>query len=559
VPSGQAITATGSSYQFKERLADDANYTVTVAATMKATIAGQTSKVAVIGPYGCARAMPTAIPVIIGSDYDGMNTQVTWRGVEGASAYLVSVIEQDGAALATATTAAGETSARFKATITDTTKVYLTVVQAHFGPDLGAPSATQPLFQPGYYLAPSSSSGSTAIYPATIVALPLQTSLADVAKQSATQTCYLPPLADSGITIGTVTAAGPFSLAAYTGADSDQYPFSLSIAGGASSEAWTFDGSAIRTQLQADYIQFLKNAESAKVSPYGIIVIQQAIARLLPQTFAETLYYAYGYNTNATSGGSIDLRPGLIVRVAADPYQYLNSQAYGTADNAFVGGPSLDLDVSSYLSSGKYKLGFDAFFTQLVASGALSVKAPDFDMQMLTESPVADAADLFFTMFQQAFYRIFVPRALATPWQTGSNKPNSNFAVAAATTFTNLTTASPVGDGTATLAYFGGRSVIRACVRITVDGAELVVPVGTTVGNILERMGRRPPSTSVPITGVELQRPLAPVVLDPQAGFDVGQSYKVRFDWNSLALYGLANDAFNLPVLHGDMLFSVAG
>jgi hypothetical protein len=49
------------------------------------------------------------------------------------------------------------------------------------------------------------------------------------------------------------------------------------------------------------------------------------------------------------------------------------------------------------------------------------------------------------------------------------------------------------------------------------------------------------------------------VVLDPQAGFDVGQSYKVRFDWNSLALYGLANDAFNLPVLHGDMLFSVAG
>lgn len=560
-PSGAPIAAPGTSYSFTSVLAADGDYAVSVAATASTTIASQSAKVAVTGPYGPSRTVPVTIPVITYSDFDGVDASVAWQEVSGATSYVVSVriVGSDAAPVTHAPASAGTSSLSFPVTISDTAQAYELVVQAVFGPDTGAPSVPAPLFNAGYYLAPSSTSVAPAVYPATLIALPLQTSMSAVAAQSAALTCYLPALAGSSVTIGTVASVGPFALAAYSGTGSAQYPFTLTIAGGTTSEAWTFDSSTIRTQLQADYVQFLKNAETAGVSPYGIVTIQQAIARILPQTFAETLYYAYGFNTNPTAGGSIDLRPGLVIRVAANPYQYINEAGSGAAENAFTGGPTLDLDVSSYLSSSDWKLGFDSFFAQLVAAQALTVAQPTFDPQSFAEQPIADAADLFFPLFNRPFYRIFVPGTLASPWQTGSNLPGANFALAAATSFTNLTTANNLTGNTATLAYFGGRSVIRVCVRITVDGVEMVVPVGTTVGNILDRLGKRPASTGIPVQGIRLERAQAPVVLDPSAACNIGETYPVRFDWGALALYGYANDSLNLPVLHGDSLTTIAG
>lgn len=562
IPSGAPIVASGStSYSFTSALSADGDYTVSVAATASTTIASQTAKVAVTGSYGASHAVPMTIPVITESDFDGVDASVAWQEVNGATGYIVSlrIVGSTAAPVTQAPAPAGTASLSFPITISDTSVAYELVVQAVFGADTGAPSVSAPLFHSGYYLAPSSTSVAPAVYPASLVALPLQTTMTAVAAQSAALTCYLPALAGSSVTIGSVASAGPFALAPYSGTGSAQYPFALTIAGGATSEAWIFDSSEIRTQLQTDYVQFLKNAEAAGVSAYGIVTIQQAIARIMPQTFAETLYYAYGFNADPTSGGSIDLRPGLVIRVAANPYQYINEAGSGAADNGFTGGPSFDLDVSSYLSSSDWKLGFDSFFAQLVAAQALTVSQPTFDPQSFAEQPIADAADLFFPLFNRAFYRIFVPGTLATPWQAGSNLPGANFALAAATSFANLTTANNLTGNTATLAYFGGRTVIRVCVRITVDGAELVVPVGTTVGNILDRLGKRPASAGVPVQGIHLARPQAPVVLDPAAACMIGATYPVRFDWDALALYGYANDSLNLPVLHGDSLTTIAG
>lgn len=559
-PSGAPIAATGTSYSWTSAFSNDGDYAVAVAATKTTTIAGQTSTVAVTGPYGPLRSLPTAIPVIIDTTFQGSAATVAWREVTGATGYKISVLVQGStsAAISSATAPAGSSALSFSVAITDTSKVYVAVVQALFGPDVGAPSAQAPLFKPGYFLAPGGAAAAAAVYPASVIALPMQTSLVNVAAKSSTITSYLPALADSSVVVGAVTAAGPFSLVPNTGTGSANYPFTLSIAGGSASEAWAFDSNAIRPQLQADYIQFLKNLEIAKVSPYGVLLVQQAIARMMPQTFAETLYYAYGFNTDPTAGGSIDLRPGLVLRVSADPYQYVNNAGSGSADNAFTGGATLDLDIASYLASGAWKLGFDSFFAQLVAADALTVTAPKFDTSSFAEQPVADAADLFFPLFKQSFYRLFAPSALQSPWTTGSNLPASNFAIAAATSFTNLTTANNLTGNTATLAYFGGRAVIRACVRITVNEAEIVAPVGTTVGNILDRLGKRPPSTALQVRGFELRRSVSPVVLNPSAPYDVGQSYAVRFDWNSLPVYGYANDALNLPVLHGDVLTAIA-
>jgi hypothetical protein len=272
----------------------------------------------------------------------------------------------------------------------------------------------------------------------------------------------------------------------------------------------------------------------------------------MPQTFAETLYYAYGFNTTA---GTVDLRPGTILRVSADPYQYIATATQEGAGNGFVSGPTLEFEISSYLSGGNRIVGFDAFFAQLVAAQAITMTAPQLDQSSWQQPAVADAADLFFTTFQQPFYRLFAPSTLQTPWETGSDIPGSNMAIAAAANFTNLSTATNTNGGTASaLAYFGGRAVTRLCIRVSIMGNDHVVPIGTSVRNALDMLGIGPPSAAVVLAGLTLSRALGGVVLDPIALYDLRRRYRVRFDWNALAIYGQGSDALDLPLLHGDIL-----
>lgn len=559
-PQGKPIAVTGSSHCFETAFPAGAD-SVALAATALATVDGQDKPIEVTGPLGPSRALPTVAPRLTEVVFDGTDLTATWSPATGATGYAVSVVVQ-GVAKPVATFPAGAeaTSATHAVTLTDTSQSHVVCVQAQYGPDLGPPSTTLPLFASGLHLAPSDTTAAQppVIYPAANLGMAMAESLADIAFKSGALTCALPPLAKTGTTIGPVAPAGPFSLAPASGAGSDRFPFTLTIAGGSSSEAWTFDGSPVRAGLQADYVRFLQEAEAAKVSPYGIALIQRAIARLLPQTFAETLYYAYGFNTDSTSGGSVDLRPGMVLRVAADPYLYINNATSNSAVNAFVGGPSLEFEVSSYLLAGNWTLGLDAFFAQFVSSGALNVQAPPLDQQSWTEQPVADAADLFFPAFNQPFYRVFLPSQLLSPWTTGSDLPANNFAIAAAGSFTDLCNANNKTSGSASLAYFGGRAVLRLCVRIAVDGRHMTVPIGTTVGNVLDQLGRRPPNARTRLAGVELRRPLSPVVPDPQAPCDVSASIQVRLDWKHMPIYSLANDGLDLPVLHGDVL-SITG
>jgi hypothetical protein len=557
MPSGKPVTSTLASYTFPSAFGAATDVSIAVATTGSVTPGSQTTAVALTGPFGPRRRVPTDAPSILSADFNGTNALVSWTPVPGATGYVVSLVVAGAVAGTPANVAANVTSASVQVpTPIVPASTYQVVVQAQVGPDTGLASALASLFVPGYYLAPASTTAGTAIYPATSLALPMTAALSGLAAASSAMVCYLPSLASGAVTA--VTSSGPFSLATNTGS----YPFALTIAGGATSEAWTFNGSAFRTQLQADYVTFLKNAEAAGVSPYGISIIQQAIARALPQTFAETLFYAYGFNptTSATgllTPGTVDLRPGTILRIAADPYQFVADAPAQAATNGFVGGPMLDFEVASYIKGTNRIAGFDAFIAQLVAGGNLSVDPPVVDPTTWQQPGIADAADLFFPLFCQPFYRLFLPSALADAWGTGSDLPVNNMAIAAATSFTNLCTATNTGQsgGTAAaLAYFGGRSVARVCIRVNIRGNDYVVPIGTTVGNALDRFGVRPPSVGVPLTGVALSRSLGGLVTNATGALQVGSRYRVRFDWNSLSIYGFSADALDLPLLHGDVL-----
>jgi hypothetical protein len=103
--------------------------------------------------------------------------------------------------------------------------------------------------------------------------------------------------------------------------------------------------------------------------------------------------------------------------------------------------------------------------------------------------------------------------------------------------------------------------VLRVMIRISINDVEVVVPLGTTVGNVLDRYGVRPPATAIQLTGVTLERAAGSGIAvlgsspsPPPLTYDSASRHRVRLDWSTMATYGGPVDATNLPLLHGDRI-----
>ncbi|HST60283.1 MAG TPA: hypothetical protein VLK84_16370, partial [Longimicrobium sp.] len=538
-PSGPPAAATGTTAPVT--LVVDADQAVAVAATW--TSGGA----AVTGPPSPPFPLPTLQPEAVDLSFNGNAAAVRWVPAPGATGYTVTVLQTASGGGATSvltsgTAPAGAGSAVVPTTITDTTLTYSVVVQANAGASSGPPTAAVPLFAPGLFLSTSPLSQDVPyLYPASTISL---------AGQAAT--LYLPDIGAGTALTQLPFAQGPFTLAANGDAGtSGAYPYTLQIAAGG--EAWTWGTAAIRTGLQSDYGTFLQGAETRGVVPWGVQTLQAVISRALPQTFAETLYYAYGLDL---ARGTADLRPGMVLRVAFDGYMNVPGTPVPQWVPGYAGGASVDFDVGSYVGNAGWRVGFDAFIAQLAGAGAMVVQAPQSQQAQQTQSGAADAADLFYPAFMQPFYRLFFPSPLASPDAVGTAYTPSSFVLAAAASYTALGNTVPYPATGNAVAYFRGRAVVRLCIRVWVNGTEAVVPIGTTLGNVLDRYARRPPATSLSLAGVTLSRAAGPGVTDPSAPFDAGASVPVQLDWKTLALYDgpTALDATSLPLLHGDQL-----
>jgi hypothetical protein len=545
---GGSATASTTAYRFEPALPVDTPISATIRARI---IAGG---VVSIGPASQPFPLVTAQSTLRSADFNGLQATVAWNPVPQANGYRVSIRKDDEVQTEVASfdAPAGATSASGEFTPPDPDGVYFASVQAQFRArtvlSTGPSSPTLPLFRPSFF--PSAAPASTTfphVYPATKLATVL------AATPSETITLYLPqlgpPLTNLPIT------KGAFKLEANPhGGTVATYPYILTLA--ASGDAWKFTTAPIRVGLRRDYIDFLKQVEQpGGASPSGILLLQQAISRVLPQTFQETLYYGYGLSFPSPDTGDTigyaDLRPGMVLRVAADPYQTITENPSLRWSTGYVGGPVTDYDVGAFIdSTGATTTGYDSFIGQLVAGGALTVPPPPRQTQQA--GGVADAADLYFQDFRTSFYRLFVPTRLASASEPSPTATPSNFVIAAAATYTALTTAGNVPGGASPVAYFRGRAVLRPCLRVTLDGNELVVPVGTTVGNLLERAGRLPAFAAMPVKGLTVRRALGPAVLDPTAPLSTNASYPIRLDWKTLAAYSPGWTAFALPLLPGD-------
>jgi hypothetical protein len=329
--------------------------------------------------------------------------------------------------------------------------------------------------------------------------------------------------------------------------------------------ALAFDSA--RQYLAGVYRKLLSDAEANGATPRGILALQQAIARLMPQTLDETLYYSYGLSRE----GWVDLRPGMVLRVAFSSFDLTAVSGAPAWSTGYAGGTVLDYDIGDYVGAdGNWRVGFDAFVDWLVTQGVLTVPAPQTPQTLTTggiaQSGGADAADLSYPLFSQPFYRLLVPGKLQDATKPANSRTNEQFTIAAAAKWQEIDAATAAPGGGVHVAYFRGRAVLRACIRVEVDGAEHVVPVGTTIGNLLDRVARRPPSAPLALRGVRLYRAPAPVllpvpvVLDSDLGYDAAAMSRVRLDWRGTTAWPAGpQDALSLPLLHGDRIVFGAG
>lgn len=494
-------------------------YTVTVRAT------ASTATARVAGPAAAA-PLPATAPGAPRVAYDGATLRASWEAVAApwVTGYRVSTVT-GGVAAHLGDTTATTGSWPLAAAATDAGSV---VVQALAGGDAGAPSAPAALFTPALflgdgYLAPQASPAPS---PETIV-LSLPDLFTKPPDPSALQ--GLDPV------LGLALAPAPAP-----------YAYTLTIP--ATSAVWTFGKDRVDVVAAwAAFVTKLQTDDKLKATAYGVLALQEAVSRAMPQTFAESLYFAYGLQFGR---GCFDLRPGVVVRVEYEGFQVLGQTSEQASLSGYVTTAVADYEVASYQGSGRWLNGLDAFAAALATQG---VTVPPAGSPGTGRAYGAGGLlDTFSTTLQAPFCRVVYPGTFLATTSPGSTFPQFNAVLLAGATFgavetatANVRNGAPPGNGVAAV-YLRGRTVVRALVRVAVDGAERLVPLGTTVGNVLAAAGRRPWPVDRPLAGVSLRRARAAAVTDPDA--DAG-TWAVRLDWSPGSPGWL-----DLPLLHGDAL-----
>src|SRR6202035_4800182 len=216
------------------------------------------------------------------------------------------------------------------------------------------------------------------------------------------------------------------------------YSYVLTIAGTPSALPWTFAADLVRADLYTAYTNFLRELESSKATAFGIQTVQAAIARAMPQTFAETLLYSYGFTGKS---GWTDLRPGMVLRVEYESYQTMGA---ATPDQAMLNG-FITSAVAQYqiTRSAKNAEGFttlDAFIGLLTGLGGTKVTPPPVTLRK--QAGGGGLIDSGYPLMQQQFLRLVYPPSFPSTNQPGTPYPEFNALLIAASKLSELDAAT---------------------------------------------------------------------------------------------------------------------
>lgn len=492
-----------------------------------------------IGPWSQPATLVMVPPLNVQVEYDGRQAKVAWSSVplDVVTGYTVTVLGASGATNPWTTDCNATIALPYVANST-----FSVVVQASTESGNGLPSAASAVFQPGWY-ASADNTKAPYVFPANSQSMAAY----DIVT-------YLPEIFATSVSSGLPTTP-PFVFATTTA------PFAYTLTMPHDSAVWTFDANSIRSTIQTAYTTLLQSLTTLGITPGGWRQVQDAIARSMPQTFAETLLYGYGL---IPSQGYVDLKPGMMLRAEYQSYQYLGPGASNMALlDGYVTSATAEYEIGSYTDthSTSWLIGLDAFLSGVTASGSI-IPAPDVTTNVGT-SGGGGIIDTYYSQFRQPFLRlVFPPQFL--PSSGSSPKAAYNVALLAASDYQTLNTATanlrggnPLGSGVAAM-YLRGRSVLTAGLKVWVNDTPTTVPVGTTVGSLLQSMGRRPPvMSSLPIAGIKVTRSVGSAISSTgvlQNGYSVSSGIPMFLDWTTGFMYDPLTDWLALPLQPGDRI-----
>lgn len=501
-------------------LADPASYTVRGRATR--------SNATVKGPWSTFTPLADIAPAGLAIAYDGATATLSWQAVAGASAYLVTGIPNSTGVLTTAT--ALQVGIAYASDQNPTLSV-----QAISGVTTG-PAAAAQLFTAGLYPTFAQDTAA-AIIPATAPAM--------TAYQI---TIGLPQLFTTPPATADLPAVAPFAIVEGTA----PYTYALTIAGDPEALPWTFTAEAVRQPLVTAWNSFLTALETATATPLAIQTVQAAIARAMPQTFAETLLFGYSFDP---VNGHVDLLPGMVLRAEFEAYTTMPA---GSPDQAYLNGFVTSgvarWQVGRIVKNGVPCTVLDEFVGLVTSQGGTTVPRP-----LPTNRKVAGAGGLIDTgwsTMQQPLLRLVYPQAFPSCAQPGTPYPELNAVLLAASKLSDLEAATEAAhNGTdasarAAVLYFRGRTTLVAEIRILVNGVEQLVPLGTTLGDVLATRAQEPATVGLPLTGIRLTRGTGPSPAGTPASYNAGGGQPLRVDWAPAANAAMTA----LPLMAGDRI-----
>jgi hypothetical protein len=274
---------------------------------------------------------------------------------------------------------------------------------------------------------------------------------------------------------GNLPAAPPyFSLAKAT------TPFAYQI--NVDPSVWTFDASPIRAPVRQAFDAFLEALDTQGLKPGRLDLIRGWLAQALPQTFAESLYFRYGFDPAARC---VELSPGMRLRIDFQAHQAVDPGS--TLLNGFVGSGRSYVEIAQVTGAkGGLVTAFDPFLAQLQGMSAQS-------------SPGAGGAvDLQGAEFQQPYWRLIYPQGYTSSGGTGYLGTQQNPVLIGAPTRTALEAATTQygKDGTvpgpAVAVWFRGRAAPVPEIPLLTQGEPSWCTLGTTLRGLLSGFGPQP-------------------------------------------------------------------
>lgn len=336
---------------------------------------------------------------------------------------------------------------------------------------------------------------------------------------------------------GALPTSGPFALVAGSS------PFAYQVTAGSS--VWNFDLSPIRPAVRTGFDGFLQAMDAAGLKGGRLHQIRGWLAQALPQTFAESLYFRYGFDTGQRC---VELSPGMRLRIDFQSHQAVDPGV--SVLNGFVSSGRSWIEVGQLPGSqGGQVLGFDTFLAQLRGFTVSPSTAG-------TGGPV----DLLGAAYQMPYWRLYYPPVYPPSDGTGSAAAAQNPVLIGAPNRALLETAGSqyLSDGTVSLTavgvWFRGRTTVVPEIPVLLQGELRYVTLGTTLRGLFAGFAPLPWLAGTLKSGFvsRLNTPL--------------NANGPHMSWTPLAPYQPVNldstyyqysdtlDSFDLPLVGGDSI-----